>query len=127
LRDAELSRVLAPRLISVALFATLLLHSTMAATMEAAAFPDVLTLGGDCRLTLNAKGVNKYHCMPNPIPEALFRGSCTCNIPTEEAFRAAEATYGALKREEVPPKPSQSVPNVVHKPLSVVNAVCIAF
>ena len=71
--------------------------------MEVAAFPEVLTMGGDCRLTLNAKGLNKYHCMPAPMERALFRGSCTCNIPTAEAFQAAEATYAAIKNEEVPP------------------------
>ncbi|KAJ1482975.1 hypothetical protein T484DRAFT_1802192 [Baffinella frigidus] len=69
--------------------------------METATFPDVLTMGGDCRLTLNAKGVNKYHCMPEPMANALFRGSCTCNIPTAEAFQAAEATYTAIKNEEL--------------------------
>eukprot|EP00290_Baffinella_frigidus_P025015 CAMPEP_0180252838 /NCGR_PEP_ID=MMETSP0987-20121128/39262_1 /TAXON_ID=697907 /ORGANISM="non described non described, Strain CCMP2293" /LENGTH=417 /DNA_ID=CAMNT_0022221629 /DNA_START=131 /DNA_END=1384 /DNA_ORIENTATION=- len=58
-------------------------------------------MGGDCRLTLNAKGVNKYHCMPEPMANALFRGSCTCNIPTAEAFQAAEATYTAIKNEEL--------------------------
>ena len=81
--------------------------------MEVAAFPEVLTMGGDCRLTLNAKGLNKYHCMPKPMERALFRGSCTCNIPTPEAFQAAEATYAAIKNEQVshPPSWNCSIPN----------------
>jgi len=36
-----------------------------------------------------------------PIKESLFRGSCTCNIPTERAYNAAEAAFKALQREEV--------------------------
>jgi len=36
-----------------------------------------------------------------PIKDSLFRGSCTCNIPTERAYNAAEAAFKALQREEV--------------------------
>jgi len=64
-------------------------------------FPAVFTEGGDDRLVLNAKGVNKYHCRPEPIKESLFRGSCTCNIPTEKAYDAAHAAFIALQRNEV--------------------------
>jgi hypothetical protein len=32
--------------------------------MSEASYPFVLTQGGDDRLVLNAKGVNKYHCRP---------------------------------------------------------------
>eukprot|EP00277_Geminigera_cryophila_P001574 CAMPEP_0179416164 /NCGR_PEP_ID=MMETSP0799-20121207/6642_1 /TAXON_ID=46947 /ORGANISM="Geminigera cryophila, Strain CCMP2564" /LENGTH=489 /DNA_ID=CAMNT_0021188997 /DNA_START=57 /DNA_END=1526 /DNA_ORIENTATION=+ len=64
-------------------------------------YPAILTDGGDDRLTLNSKGVNKYHCKPEPIKDSLFRGSCTCNIPTERAYNAAEAAFKALQREEV--------------------------
>ena len=31
-------------------------------------FPAVFTEGGDDRLVLNAKGVNKYHCRPEVRP-----------------------------------------------------------
>jgi len=30
-------------------------------------YPAILTDGGDDRLTLNSKGVNKYHCKPEVI------------------------------------------------------------
>lgn len=36
-----------------------------------------------------------------PVKEALFRGSCTCNIPTERAYDAANAAFKALQNEEV--------------------------
>jgi hypothetical protein len=61
----------------------------------------ILTEGGDDRSTTNAKGVNKYHCRPQPIPDAVFRGSCTCNIPTESAYRAAEAAYQSIQDGDV--------------------------
>jgi len=32
--------------------------------MASANYPLILTEGGDDRLVLNAKGVNKYHCRP---------------------------------------------------------------
>lgn len=69
--------------------------------MAALGFPLVMIDGGDDRCTLNAKGVNKYHCRPSPVKGALFRGSCTCNLPTERAYHAAEAAFNALSREDV--------------------------
>lgn len=69
--------------------------------MASANYPLILTEGGDDRLVLNAKGVNKYHCRPEPIKDSLFRGSCTCNIPTEKAYGAAEAAFQAIERQEV--------------------------
>mmetsp|Transcript_47805 Transcript_47805/g.74602 ORF Transcript_47805/g.74602 Transcript_47805/m.74602 type:complete len:233 (+) Transcript_47805:90-788(+) len=64
-------------------------------------YPLILTQGGDDRLVLKSQGTNKYHCTPEPIEGALFRGSCTCNIPTKEAYAAAESAYNALQNEEV--------------------------
>ena len=64
-------------------------------------FPQIVVEGGDDRVLLNSKGVNKYFCPATPAPESLFRGSCTCNIPTEQAFRAAEAVYLSLISAEV--------------------------
>jgi hypothetical protein len=43
-----------------------------------------------------------HHSLPaQPIKESLFRGSCTCNIPTERAYGAAEAAFRALQNEDV--------------------------
>ena len=66
-----------------------------------ATYPEILTEGGDDRLILNKKGTNKYHCTPQPIAGSLFRGSCTCNIPTEGAYQAAEAAFYSLRSGEV--------------------------
>jgi hypothetical protein len=32
---------------------------------------------------------------------AIFRGSCTCNIPTEGGYKAAEAAFQKLENEEI--------------------------
>jgi len=55
-----------------------------------------LTQGGDDRsLILPKTGANKYHIMPKPInKDAIFRGSCTCNAPTERGYLAASELYG---------------------------------
>jgi hypothetical protein len=38
----------------------------------------------------SAKGTNKYHCAPQPIAKGdVFRGSCTCNTPTQSGYDAA--------------------------------------
>eukprot|EP00960_Hanusia_phi_P046294 757738-Hanusia_phi.AAC.1 len=66
-----------------------------------ATYPQILTEGGDDRLILNKKGTNKYHCTPKPIVGSLFRGSCTCNIPTETAYQAAEAAFYSLRSGEI--------------------------
>lgn len=35
-------------------------------------------------------GTNKYHCAPQPIANNdIFRGSCTCNTPTQSGYEAA--------------------------------------
>jgi len=54
-----------------------------------------LTQGGDDRSLIDPKtGTNKYHIMPRPIDkDAIFRGSCTCNAPTERGYQAASDLY----------------------------------
>lgn len=57
-------------------------------------FPLILTDGGDDRLVLNEKTkTNKYHCTPELRTDVLFRGSCTCNLPTATGYSAAESLY----------------------------------
>ena len=48
-------------------------------------FESYLTQGSDDRSMIKpATGTNKYHCKPQPIASKdIFRGSCTCNTPTE--------------------------------------------
>lgn len=66
------------------------------------AFPLILTKGGDCRLPLDPKtGANKYHVKPFVHDKTTaFRGSCTCNSPTQVAFDAAEYAYDQLMSGE---------------------------
>ena len=64
-------------------------------------FSRIVTEGGDDRVLLNSKGINKYFCPVIPEPASLFRGSCTCNIPTGEAYHAAKAAYCSLTAGEV--------------------------
>lgn len=54
-------------------------------------FESYLTSGGDDRSMINKEtGANKYHCKPQPIARNdIFRGSCTCNTPTEDGYKAA--------------------------------------
>ena len=60
-------------------------------------FPEILTQGGDDRLLLNRKtGVNKYFVKPEVAVGCAFRGSCTCNSPSEEGYAAAEEAYNNL-------------------------------
>lgn len=65
-------------------------------------FPLILTEGGDCRLPLDPKtGANKYHVKPFVHEKTTaFRGSCTCNSPTQVAFDAAQKTYNQLMAGE---------------------------
>ena len=57
-------------------------------------WPFILTEGGDDRLPLDeSTGCNKYHAKPLVAAHALFRGSCTCNSPTQLAFDAAKEVY----------------------------------
>mmetsp|Transcript_5386 Transcript_5386/g.9049 ORF Transcript_5386/g.9049 Transcript_5386/m.9049 type:complete len:484 (-) Transcript_5386:110-1561(-) len=65
-------------------------------------FPLIFTTGGDDRLPLDPKtGANKYHCKPFVLENSPFRGSCTCNTPTQTAFDAAKIYYEKLATEEV--------------------------
>jgi len=54
-------------------------------------FESYLTAGSDDRSIINPKTTtNKYHCKPQPIASNdIFRGSCTCNTPTEAGYKAA--------------------------------------
>jgi len=61
-------------------------------------FESLLTAGGDDRsmLKLNT-GANKYHCKPKPIESGqIFRGSCTCNVPTDRGYQAAQKLHERL-------------------------------
>lgn len=55
----------------------------------------LFTTGGDDRnLILAESGTNKYHCKPQPIEEnMIFRGSCTCNFPTQRGYDKAQKLY----------------------------------
>eukprot|EP00804_Cyclotella_cryptica_P026602 CCRYP_014033-RB/>CCRYP_014033-RB protein AED:0.04 eAED:0.04 QI:1142/1/1/1/1/1/4/178/880 len=54
-------------------------------------FESYLTSGSDDRSMIDTKtGTNKYHVKPQPISENdIFRGSCTCNAPTQSGYEAA--------------------------------------
>jgi hypothetical protein len=70
-------------------------------TMNLTSFPLILTEGGDDRLKINPKtGVNKYFCTPEYEPDVLFRGSCTCNMPSELGYAAAKDAYEKLVSEK---------------------------
>lgn len=62
-----------------------------------------MTWGGDDRLPLDEKtGTNKYHSKPHVLPkEASFRGSCTCNSPTQVAYDSAKEYHEKLAKEEI--------------------------
>ena len=56
--------------------------------MSEVSYPLILTEGGDDRLVLNAKGVNKYHCRPEvskPVLRVSERGSFILRIMPREA------------------------------------------
>ena len=64
---------------------------------ETLGWPLVLTSGGDDRLTLDLEtGRNLYHAKPQVASDALFRGSCTCNSPTQLAYDSAKRVYEAF-------------------------------
>ena len=59
--------------------------------VEMSSYPLILTEGGDDRLVLDAvSGTNKYHQKPFVASHALFRGSCTCNSPTQVSYDEAD-------------------------------------
>ena len=62
-------------------------------------FEASLTVGGDDRSMINTKtGTNKYHIKPRPIAsDAIFRGSCTCNAPTERGYQAAMKVFNEFE------------------------------
>lgn len=69
-------------------------------------FESYLTAGSDDRSMINpATSTNKYHCKPQPLaPNEIFRGSCTCNIPTVGGYKAAmklfEEEFSSKKNEK---------------------------
>ena len=64
-------------------------------------FPIILATGGDDRLVIDPKtGVNKYYCKPEFQKDVLFRGSCTCNLPTETAYLHAKKVFEEMKSEQ---------------------------
>jgi len=68
---------------------------TNAASCNYSPLEQFLTHGGDDRsLIFTDTGTNKYHIAPRPIAsDAIFRGSCTCNAPTERGYQAAAQLY----------------------------------
>jgi len=65
-------------------------------------FEEALVSGGDDRSALTEQNRNKYNVSPWPLDgEALFRGSCTCNPPTQRAYEAAEAAFRKFEAKEV--------------------------
>jgi hypothetical protein len=72
-------------------------------------FPLILTEGGDDRLVLNKDThVNKYFCSPELSTDVLFRGSCTCNLPTPSGYEAASNLYDQFKNESITIEQSMS-------------------
>lgn len=61
-------------------------------------FQGTLTSGGDDRCLINPDTKrNKYHIQPQPISaNTIFRGSCTCNAPTELGFDAARMLHAEV-------------------------------
>lgn len=58
------------------------------------ALEHALVAGGDDRSMLRAGYRNKYNVSPWPLPaSALFRGSCTCNPPTQRGYLAAQGLF----------------------------------
>ena len=50
---------------------------------------DALTAGGDERIALDPKGVNKYLCPSTPAPELACLSSCTASPISDRSYDAA--------------------------------------
>ena len=75
----------------------------------ASPFPEVFALGGDDRLVLNKETkVNKYFCTPHLRTDVLFRGSCTCNLPTKRGYEAAQNLYDKFSEDTIDIEESMS-------------------
>jgi hypothetical protein len=59
---------------------------------------EILSWGGDDRLTLGGKKLNKYYASTYPRSGVISRGSCTCSTVSESSFGAANAAYSASKK-----------------------------
>ena len=60
---------------------------------------DVIATGGDERIVLRENGLNKYFVNPAEYKGVLNRGSCTCNVLTDDGHRAAQAMLDRLQHE----------------------------
>ena len=70
--------------------------------MQMSEWPIILTEGGDCRLPLDPKtGTNKYHSSPYVPKDVAFRGSCTCNSPSQLGHDAALEVYNQMKAGKI--------------------------
>lgn len=69
---------------------------------QARALVAILCSGGDERMTLDTKGLNKYHCAPWPRNVIHF-GSCTASQIGERGWQAAESAYADFeaRKDEV--------------------------
>jgi len=50
---------------------------------------EILSLGGDDRLTLNENKINKYYASTYPRSNVVSRGCCTCSTVSQESFDSA--------------------------------------
>src|SRR5262245_59448525 len=60
----------------------------------------LLLEGGDLRLALDGRGLNKYGCQAYPDPEMAAFGSSTASIISETAFIAADRLRRRLIESE---------------------------
>ncbi len=82
-------------------------------------FPAILADGGDDRLVLNAKGVNKYHCRPEVSSSARRKGGVWGGLREHSTARVAE-------HEKFSRAPFQSTDASAHKLLRLI-ACALAF
>jgi len=62
---------------------------------------DLLTSGGDARITRDVRGMNKYGCYASAHPDILAYGSCTASTISEAAYAAAAKLYERLKFADI--------------------------